>query len=393
MITTSINSEKKIRLGIDCESLNKSRWGVARIVFKLLEQYSINPEWQKKYKLYLYFQTTLPSDPILSNPLFNIRVVRPLYINSFNIYYHILMPLRALSDKLDWIFFPSYMLPPLYFKKSIVLLTGDVHRKNTKGTLSFRYRLAYELFSKWASIAATKILTISNASKNDVINLFGTNPSKVFISRLGVGNSKFEILNPKQIQNSKLKTHNYILFVGQALPRRRLKETILAFEKILRQDSGQVAPEFPDLKLIAVGTDKYNPPIIKKMVSEINKKIGGERIIHYDYIKKDEELKELYQNAALFIYVSTSEAFGLPNLEAAAQGIPVVVKNNNLNHELFEDAAFFVDNEKSSDDIAKAIRDGLNNHEKRIYCERKYKEIIPRFNWYNFALNFFNEIK
>ncbi|MCH8332101.1 MAG: BamA/TamA family outer membrane protein, partial [Bacteroidetes bacterium] len=42
------------------------------------------------------------------------------FINSFNIFYHILMPIRATFDRLNVMFFPAYMLPPLYLGRSIV---------------------------------------------------------------------------------------------------------------------------------------------------------------------------------------------------------------------------------------------------------------------------------
>jgi len=382
MITTSKNSEEdKVKIGIDCESLNKSRWGVARLVLNLLKEYEKNLEWQKRFKLYLYFQTKIPNDKFLHSSIFTIRAIKPFIKDSFNIYYHLLMPIKTTRDGLNWMFFPSYMLPPLYMRRSIVLLTGDVHRKNTKGTLPFRYRLAYELFSKWASIAATKIMAISRASKTDIVRLLKTSPNKIFVAHLGVNMSPF-FAQGFEGQQTK---GRYLLFVGQALPRRRLKETILAFEKI--------APEFLDLKFIVTGTDKYNPPIINNLIAETNKKLGEERIIYYDYIGKNDDLEKLYRNAFLFVYVSSSEAFGLPPVEAAAHGIPVVVKDDALNHELFEDAAFFVDDEKNPNNIAEALRQGLFNREKRGYCNKRYKEIIPRFNWQNFATKFFQIIE
>ena len=57
--------------------------------------------------------------------------------------------------------------------------------------------------------------------------------------------------------NTAFSNGDYILYVGQAFPRRHLRETLLAFEKI--------SPQYLDLKFIAIGNDKYNPPIIEKL--------------------------------------------------------------------------------------------------------------------------------
>ena len=102
-----------IKIGIECENLEdpKSRWGIGKITLNLLKEFVKNTEWQKKYKLYLYFKSRVPDDEVLKNPIF---IKRVLGFPSFNIFYHILMPLRAMMDRVDWIFFPTYQFPPFY---------------------------------------------------------------------------------------------------------------------------------------------------------------------------------------------------------------------------------------------------------------------------------------
>jgi glycosyltransferase involved in cell wall biosynthesis len=177
----------------------------------------------------------------------------------------------------------------------------------------------------------------------------------------------------------------YILYVGQMLPRRHAKETIQAFEKI--------ASQFPDHKLVLVGKDKYNPPIIADLVRETNVRLGGERILYVDYIESDQDLRALYGHAKLFVYISSSEAFGLPPMEAATSGVPIVVKEEELNHELFGDAAFFVKEDDNIDHIADVLAKGLTDEQHRAYCLEKYKELPNRFNWRNFANRFFQIIE
>lgn len=366
-----------IKIGIECENLEdaKSRWGVGHLDLNLLKEYAANPEYQKKFQLYLYFKSSIPSDEFLKNPAFVKKVAKLPHINSFNIFYHILMPIKAMRDKIDIMFFPSYMLPPLYFGKTIVMLTNDVYYEYKSGTLPFKYKLAYRLFSNWAARKAIKILTLSEAAKKELVKFYKLSPEKIFAAHLGV--------SPKLQTPQTSAGFNYILFVGQMFPRRRTAESLLAFKKI--------AGDFPDLKFILVGKDKYNPPIIKNLVKKLNSELGNSRIIYYDYIESEAEIANLYRNAKLFIYVSSSEAFGLPPVEAASYGAPIVVKDCELNHELFGDAAFFVKNEYSINEIADVIRDGLTNVEKRNYCLQKYQNITPKLNWRNFADIFFKE--
>src|SRR3989344_3517364 len=282
---------RMLKIGIECENLEdpKSRWGIGQITLNLLKEYAANPEWQKKYKLYLYFKKGIPDDDLfkIHNSKFIIRV---LGSSSFNIFYHILMPLRAMADRLDWMFFPAYQLPPLYIGKSIVLLTPDVYYEYKQGNLPFRYRLSYWLFTNWAAKFATKILAISETSKKEVAKLYRVNPKRIFTAYLGVNSEQTQ-----SIGNWKLEIGNstYILYVGQMFPRRHARETILAFQNI--------AYEFPDLKLVLVGRDKYKPAIIRELVEIINQKLKSERIIYFNYMERREDIEKLYTEARALI--------------------------------------------------------------------------------------------
>ena len=371
-----------IKLGIECENLEdeKSRWGIGQMVLNLMKEYEKNLEWQKEYKLYLYFNQFIPDDEVLRNPVFTKKIVGSRSLKSFNIFYHILMPIRALRDNLDFMFFPAYMMSPLYYKKAIVTLTNDVYYEYKTGSLPFKYKLAYRLFTNWAAKFAYKVLAISETSKKEVARLYNIPLNKIFVSRLGGSLSHGRVGNI----SSKLNEKNYILYVGQMFPRRHAKETILAFEMI--------AKEKPELNLVLVGRDKYKKAMMASLIAEINNKLGEKRVIHYEYIESDDEISRLYQNALLDIYVSDSEAFGLPPVESASFGVPVVVMDNELNHELFGNSAFCAKS-GSSLDIADSLREGLDNLEKRNRFKEDYKTITSRLNWANFAKNFFENVK
>jgi glycosyltransferase involved in cell wall biosynthesis len=378
-------SDSMIKLGIECENLEdaKSRWGVGRLVLNLLKEYEKNPIWQKEFKLYLYFNQFIPDDVVLRNPIFIKRVVGWRSLRSFNLFYHILMPLRAMRDGLNFMFFPAYMLPPLYFGKAVTLLTNDVYYEYTKGSLPFKYKLAYRLFSNWAARFSHKILAISEASKKEVAKLYNIPSTKIFVSKLGV--ELYEDSTDNHEKSDKPRINRvYMLYVGQMFPRRHAKETILAFE--------QIATEYKDVNLILVGRDKYSPSIINQLVNETNNRLSGVRIIHHDYIQNYDEIINLYKHALLVIYVSDSEAFGLPPVEAASLGTPVVVMDNDLNHELFSSSAFFSRSGNVAD-IANALRSGLSNDDRRGHFAEEYKRIMPQLSWYNFAKNFFDNVK
>ncbi|TSC75051.1 MAG: group 1 glycosyl transferase [Parcubacteria group bacterium Gr01-1014_44] len=344
-----------LRIGIECHALEANRWGVGHHLAKLLEEISIKSELANEFRFYLYFKGRIPDDSYLNNPIFVKRILKlPLISPSFNIFFHFLLPLVYFRDHLQAVFFAGFMLPAFFLGKSLVLLTSDVYYEYTQGQLPFRYKLSYALFANWAAWRATKITSLSNTDKEEIVKMFKIAPEKISVNYLGV--------DQKQVVTSLLQfvgdesdakkggNHlplNYLLYVGQAFPRRRAKETIQSFAIL--------APKYPDLKLILVGQDKYNPPVLQNLVKETNQKLGGERIIYHGYIENDDELQKLMAGAKLFIYLSSSEAFGIPPLEALAAGVPPIVKDNDLNHELYEGHAFYVKDEKDPVQIALAL--------------------------------------
>ncbi len=167
-------------------------------------------------------------------------------------------------------------------------------------------------------------------------------------------------------------------------PRRHAKETILAFKKI--------SHEFPDLKLVMVGKDKYNPPIIDELIQKTNRELGSEKIIHYDYIERREDLDKLYAGAKLLVYVSSREAFGLPPMEALSFGVPPVIADNELGHELFGDYAFFV-GKPNSDGIAEGVRRALTETAKIQKIRSDGPEFTKNYSWHNFAEKFFKNLE
>ena len=174
------------------------------------------------------------------------------------------------------------------------------------------------------------------------------------------------------ISDWRLAIGDYLLYVGQALPRRHLRETILAFEKIL--------PEFPELELVAIGADKYNPPVIENLVAQVNQRAGSKVVVHHNYVG-DDELAALYANAKALVYVSDREAFGLPPLEALSYGIVPIVAEAEVNREIYGDNAFFVKNGNSINTIATAMKTALANKAKIKQIKLAAPEILKRYTW------------
>ncbi len=385
--------KKKTTIGIECESIEGKNpmFGVGRMTMKLLEEISHRPELEKNYRFVLYFKDNVPDIPFLKAPIFETkRVPVPFFRNRlFPIYYFALLPMRLWFDQPNVMFWPNYMLPIIAFGKSLVVLTEDVYYETHGGQLPFRYRLAYGIFGWWTAKFADKIMAISETSKKNLAKLYGIKPDRIVINYLGVDvGSSFA----KASEGHQQTKDNYLLFVGQMFPRRHAKETILAFEKLLANYS-QILENLRmiNLKLILVGPDKYPEQTINSLVKQINLKLGRDAIIHKDYAK-DSELVELYTNSKALVYVSDREAFGLPPMEALSFGVPPIVMDNDLGHELFDEYAFY---SKSGDtgDIVDAIKQALADQQKINKIKSEGTQFVKRYNWKSFADRFLEIIK
>lgn len=380
------------RVGIECENLEGKRFGVGQTLIQLLEAISKLPGIENEFRFYLYFKKEIPKDAILENPIFLKKILTaPVLPPSFNIFYHILLPVAYWRDKLDLFFFPSYMIPAFFAGKAVVVLTNDVYYESHFGNLPFRYRLSYRIFCRLAAWRAEKIMTISNFAKSELMKFYKIPEQKIFVNPWGL-HPKFKILDKgreilnrlTEIKNKLGVKDDFIISVGQAFPRRHIKESMLAFEKI--------AAQFKNIQYIVACADKYSPPVLKNLVKEINGRLGREAILPVDYLD-DADIPLLFNFALLLVYVSTSEALGLPPVEALKCGTPAVVADNGLTREIFEDAAFFVKNPDNIEEIARKMEEGLMNQPRVIEVKNSVEKIIEKFSWQACAKNLIKVLK
>src|SRR3989344_9196620 len=343
-----------IRVGIECEQLEGHRFGVGHTLAQFLETAVRTPGIESKYRFVLYFKKELPKDEFLAHPVFEKKIMTGgLIPPSFNIFYHIIIPIAYWRDRLDCFFFPSYMLPAFFIGKAIVLLTNDVYWEARHGDLPFRYRLSYRLFCQWAALRAKKIITISDFSKKELQKFYNIPDKRITANPWGL-NSAFKILPrdekyTKRIREIKKEFNikrDFFISLGQAFPRRHIKESVEAFT--------QIAARYSDIQYLVACADKYSPPVLAELIKRSNQTIGREAIIYTTYLKHEDVLY-LMNEALALIYVSDKEALGLPPLEALACDRPATVKDNEISRELFGDEGYFVDDANNPKSIAAQI--------------------------------------
>lgn len=283
---------------------------------------------------------------------------------------------------LDLIHAPFFTALPLFAKTKKIFTAHDLvfyrfpNHQTKKITDYFKRR------SLLAARAADLIIADSVATKNDLIKFQQIPAEKIRVVYLG----KDEIYKPlaNQIAN-KISNHanKFLLTVGTLEPRKNLINLVRAYE-LLDQ---KIQQEYP-LKIVG-GRGWQNQEFEKILENSAAKN----QIQILGYLKK-EELKELYNQATLFIYPSLFEGFGLPPLEAMASGCPVLVSAVPSLIEVVGSAGEYLD-PLDPKDIAKKINTLLNNPSRlRLRREEGLKQ-ATKFSWQKCAtetLGIYNQI-
>lgn len=223
---------------------------------------------------------------------------------------------------------------------------------------------------------ANHIITISEFSKSEIVNLMGFPEEKVTSIPLGVNQEYFERIPEAAIQNTlaKFKIQKpFFLFIGSIQPRKNLKKIIAAHAAL----PNRLATDFP---LVIAGKQAWDD---KSTNASIKNGVLEKRCIWLNYIGEFEK-RCLLQSTTGLVFASQYEGFGLPILEGFASGAPVITSNCTSMPEIAQDAAFLVDPNNQA-----AITDALAQiiHPSSLIDElidRGYKR-AQLFNWASVA--------
>lgn len=220
----------------------------------------------------------------------------------------------------------------------------------------------------WVKREVDVVLADSFSTKQDLVRILNFDPSKIKVIYPGVGD-EYKPAGEKEITRVKQKYglfSEYILAVGTREPRKNLKRVVATFERFSHHPL-ITAREKP-VELIIVGKvgwgDQFAP---RKYV----------RLLGY---VEQGDLPALYSGAAVFVYPSLYEGFGLPVIEAMACGTPVVTSDRGSLKEITNGCALLVDPEME-DDIAVKLTKVVVDSNLRSELIKKGKENAANFNW------------
>lgn len=238
---------------------------------------------------------------------------------------------------------------PICVKNQIVTV-HDLATFDTPEGFSSSFRAAYSFILPRLLPRVRAIITVSDFSRQCIIERFGLPAEKIFVTPLGVEHERFKPRSETEIDAVKQKLQiesRYVLFLGALSARKNVAGLIKAWNMAQK--------ELPDdMELLIAGGAGASHVFDGTTLPQLPE---GARLLPRI---EDSDLPALLSGATLFAFPSNYEGFGLPALEAMACGTPVLTSNITSLPEVVGDTAYTV-NPHNTDDIAQGLVTLLNN--------------------------------
>jgi glycosyltransferase involved in cell wall biosynthesis len=262
------------------------------------------------------------------------------------------VPANLITGRVDLFYAPDFLLPPLAGSTERWVTIHDLSFLRHPETFPAQLRDYLTEAVPRSARRADRILTDSEWTRQDVIELLGAAPDRVTGLHLGVSPSftPGPALNEREAlgETYDLGPGPYILAVGTVQPRKNYHRLIEAVEQ-LRADT--------EVDLVIAGGEGWlGEPVIEAA--------RARPWVHMLGFTPDSDLPALYRQAAVLAFPSLYEGFGLPPLEAMACGTPVVASTSSSVPEAVGDAGLLVD-PLDVDALADALRTTLTDTDLR----------------------------
>jgi O-antigen biosynthesis alpha-1,3-rhamnosyltransferase len=326
--------------------------GVGNYVFQLSKALKrVSSEIQIEYFYGLYFNKEIKLKA--SEPYISLRRVIKKFLNAYQVFQFFKEAEFRLGcgfKKVDVYHETNYI--PMPFIGPIVVTIFDLSLHLWPETHPKSRRQHYQRYFYKRLPWATHFITISESTKRQMVKHLDIKPDKITVTHLGVDN-ELRKMNEQEASAALtaygLSYGSYILYVGTLEPRKNITALLEAYSFLPKK----IQAAFP---LILAGGKGW---LMEKLEDEIRRFDIASTTVLTGYVPR-EHLTALYSGAAVFVYPSLYEGFGLPPLEAMACGTPVITSNVSSLPEVVGDAGIMVDPsdvKRLRDEIERVLED------------------------------------
>ena len=283
------------------------------------------------------------------------------------------VPMALRRARVDLFHAPHYVVSPLVHCPTVVTIHDCIHLRFPQDLPNRLAPYYVRIVMRMAARRARRVLTVSQASKDDILRFLDIPASKVEViynaldDRLAIEptDEDFARVRERFQLNSP-----FFLYSGNVKPHKNIDRLIEAFA-ILRSRGIN-----PTAKLLVLGDQISRYPNLRRMVHRFQL----HQHVRFLGFVPDATLAALYRMADLFVFPSLYEGFGLPPLEAMAAGTPVITSNVSSLPEVVGDAALLID-PTNAGAIADAMARVLSDPALRAQLIARGHERVKMFSW------------
>ncbi len=220
---------------------------------------------------------------------------------------------------------------------------------------------------------SNRIVAISASTKKDILDLYPAIPVK-----------KIKVIHLSQSINTQVAVslpwlpEKYVLFIGKRELYKQFDSLVKAMLPIFEID--------PAIKIVCAGGGAFTN-IENENLSTLN--LSG-KVIQYNFY--DNELNSIYKNAAVFVFPSEYEGFGIPALEAMVCGCPVILSRTGSLPEIAGDAALYFE-PNNVKELSAAILQILQDEALKLALIKKGYEQVKKFSWDKMTNEYLETVK
>lgn len=279
-----------------------------------------------------------------------------------------LVPGASLFHATEHLLMPLGEVPTVMTVHDLIFKLFPQHHKR----LNYLYlNAAMPLFVRRASA----IITVSQATKNDLMRYYGTPDSKITVVH-EAASPHFRVVSPNEVARVRAKyelPERFLLVVGTIEPRKNLTRLVECLSRLRR--------EFRDLQLIVVGARGWLYDDLFERIEQLELQ-DAVRMLGY---VPDEDLPAVFRAATVYVMASVYEGAGLPVLEAMACGVPVVSSRESSLPELGADVPHYF-NPYDVDNMTEVLGIVLGDARLRAEMAAAGPGRAARFSWQRAAV-------
>lgn len=294
---------------------------------------------------------------------------------NYMIWKQITLPFKAWQKGCSLVFCTDYFVPYMHLGFTTVPVFHDAFIWEYPSHYNKYWLGLFKTFGVSAAKKASAVVTVTSYAKDQIVKYSGIDAAKIIPIHIGPKSSIAEPQQNTAINNYEhLLNKKYILNVGTIEKRKNLATLITAFELLLQNN-----PQ--DLHLVIVGQKSNKPTLQDDAIFEIvaNSTLLKERVVFTGYLS-DSETATLYKHAALYVFPSVNEGFGIPILEAFAHKVPVLASNNSCLPEVAGNAAITFD-PYNANALCTLIAQTLNDPALIQSLQQRGTERLTHFSW------------